>query len=112
MTAGWRGTLLVALGWTIVGGAIALVGLRDVDDGARLLVVGATVTGPLLAVGAAVLLARQRRRGAGGLLVLSSLVTPTYAAWASTWCRSWSAEGWSSAPPARARGSAAPAEGG
>lgn len=81
MTARWRGTLLVALGWTIVGGAIALVGLRDVDDGARLLVVGATVTGPLLAVGAAVLLARQRRRGAGGLLVLSSLVTPTYAAW-------------------------------
>ena len=69
------------LAWAALGAAVALAALPSVYADARVLVGLASVLGPLAAVGAAHLLARGRDRGAGGLLLASALLTPTYFAY-------------------------------
>lgn len=69
-----------ALVWAGVGAAVALGSLGEVNSDARLLVGAASVVGPLAAVGAAWLLARGADRTAG-VLLLVSVLTPTYFAW-------------------------------
>lgn len=78
------GRRLVAIGsivWAVAGAAIAVSALSTVEDDAKVLVGTATVLFPLCAVGAAVALDRGRDRLAGALLLLS-VATPTYFAYA------------------------------
>ena len=67
--------------WAFLGAAIAISALGDVNDDAKILVAVASVGFPLCALGAAVALRRGRDRLAGVLLVLS-VATPTYFAYA------------------------------
>lgn len=77
-----RGALQAgALVWTVVGAAVALTALGNVNVDARVLVGTASMVGPLLAIGAALLLSRRADRTAGVLLVLSAVLTPTYFAY-------------------------------
>jgi hypothetical protein len=69
-----------ALVWASAGFAIAIASLNAVNADARLIVVLATTLGPLAAIGSAVQLARRADRSAG-MLLLASLITPTYFAW-------------------------------
>ena len=66
-----------ALAWAVVGGAIAVLGLRQVTPDARLLVAVACVLGPTSAVAASRALGVRRDRLAG-VLLLMSVVTPTF----------------------------------
>lgn len=76
-----RMVVLVALGWAAVGLAIAMMGLRSVNGDAVVLVVVASVLGPAAAVAGAWCVGAGRDRWAGALLLLS-VVTPTYFAFA------------------------------
>lgn len=76
-----RAVQLVAAWWAVTGVAVAAFTSSDVNDDAEVLVAGAHAVGFVSAVVAAWLLARGRGRGAGALLVLSAIVTPTYFAW-------------------------------
>jgi hypothetical protein len=67
--------------WAVLGAAVALGSLGNVNDDARLLVGVASVVGPLVAVLAAVQLSRHADRPAGVLLALSAVLTPTYFAY-------------------------------
>lgn len=69
-----------ALAWAGVAVVVALGSLREVNSDARLLVGAAAIVGPLAAVGAARTLARGSDRLAG-VLLLVSVLTPTYFAW-------------------------------
>ena len=71
---------LGALLWAVVGAAVALSSVSDVNADARVLVAAASIVGPLAAVAASRLLARGDDRAAGALLLLSAL-TPTYFAY-------------------------------
>ena len=71
-----------ALVWAVLGAAVALNSLGDVNDDARLLIGVASVVGPLLAAWAAPQLSRRADRSAGLLLVASAVLTPTYFAYA------------------------------
>jgi len=67
--------------WAVVAGTVALVALPDVNPDARLLVGALSVVLPL----AAVLAARALHRGNDRIaivLLLVSVATPTYMAWA------------------------------
>lgn len=70
-----------ALVWAGVAAAVALGSLDEVNPDTRLLVGAASVVGPLAAVGASRLLAHRSDRAAG-VLLLVSVLTPTYFAWA------------------------------
>lgn len=73
-----RHALIVgAVGWAVVGAAIALTALPDVNAGARWFVAIASVIGPTAALLAAHLLRTGRDRLAGLALVIS-VATPTY----------------------------------
>lgn len=72
----------VTIAWAAVGGAIAIAALRDVNSDARALVGVATLLGIVTAVAASAALTHRRERVAGGLLVVSALVTPTFFAYA------------------------------
>jgi hypothetical protein len=73
-----RRTLEVgAVVWAMVGVAVALASLGDVNDDARLLVGTASVLGPLAALTASWFLRRLSDRAAGVLLLISA-ATPTY----------------------------------
>lgn len=67
--------------WACVGAAVAFSALGSVNADARWLVGGASVVGPLAAGGASLLLTRHADRMAG-LLLLVSVLTPTYFAYA------------------------------
>ena len=69
-----------ALLWAFVGAGVALLSFNDVNPDARLIVGVLSVLGPLAAVGASRLLARAADRQAG-VLLLVSVVTPTYFAY-------------------------------
>jgi hypothetical protein len=69
-----------AAAWAAVGAAVAGSSLGRVDADALWFVGLAAVLFPLAAAGAAVALSRRRDRTAGLLLVVSVL-TPTYFAW-------------------------------
>lgn len=69
-----------ALVWAAIGASVALASLGSVNADARLLVGAFSIAGPLAAVGAARLLGRGADRTAGVLLLLSVL-TPTYFAY-------------------------------
>jgi|APDOM4702015118_1054815.scaffolds.fasta_scaffold16297_3 hypothetical protein len=69
-----------ALLWAFVGAAVALLSFNEVNPDARLVVGVLSVLGPLAAVGASRLLARGTDRQAG-VLLLVSVVTPTYFAY-------------------------------
>lgn len=71
-----------ALAWAVLGAAVALNSLGNVNDDSRLLVGVASVVGPLLAACAAPQLSRDADRSAGLLLVGSAALTPTYFAYA------------------------------
>lgn len=78
------GRRLVVIGsavWAVVGAAIAAASVSNVNDDAKLLVGMSSVLFPLCAVGAAVALDRRRDRLAGALLLVS-VATPTYFAYA------------------------------
>lgn len=70
------------LAWAAIGAIVAFGSLGSVNDDARVLVVVASVVGPLLAVGSARQFSLRRDRLAGALLVVSAVVTPTYFAYA------------------------------
>jgi hypothetical protein len=67
-----------AVAWTLVAGAIAIPALRSVDDGPRVLVLGATMLGLALGALGAMAATQDRRRVAAAALVASAIVTPTY----------------------------------
>jgi hypothetical protein len=67
--------------WAIVGFAIAMSALPGVNQDARVLVTTFSIAGPLCAVGAAWLIHTGQLRRAGLLLVIS-VATPTYFAFA------------------------------
>jgi hypothetical protein len=67
--------------WAVMGASVALAALPNVNEDARLVVALASVAFPLCALGAAAALGRQRDRLAG-LLLLLSVATPTYFAYA------------------------------
>ena len=67
--------------WAVTGALVALAALPNVNDDARVAVALASVALPLCALGAAVALGRHRDRFAG-LLLLLSVATPTYFAYA------------------------------
>jgi hypothetical protein len=66
--------------WALLGAAIAITALGDVNADAKILVGVASVLFPLCALGAAFELRHQRDRFAGVLLLLS-VATPTYFAY-------------------------------
>jgi hypothetical protein len=70
-----------ALTWAAVGLAVSLTSLRATNPDARVFVGVASVFGPTSAVLAASALAHHRVR-TGGVLLILSIVTPTYFAWA------------------------------
>lgn len=75
---------VVAIGsvvWAVLGAAIAMPSIPNVNDDAKVLVGVCSVLFPLCAVGAALALHRRRDRLAGALL-LASVATPTYFAYA------------------------------
>lgn len=65
--------------WATVAFSIALAGLKDIDSPPVVLIV-ASVVGPLAAVAAAMMLSHGADRSSG-LLLLVSVGTPTYFAW-------------------------------
>ena len=67
--------------WAVMGASVALAALPNVNEDARVAVALASVAFPLCALGAAVALGRHRDRFAG-LLLLLSVATPTYFAYA------------------------------
>ena len=67
--------------WAVVGAAVALSALSQVNPDARWIVGVASVVFPAAAVGAALALRRGALRWAGALLLVS-VATPTYFAWA------------------------------
>src|SRR2546423_13974381 len=67
--------------WAVTGASIAVASLANVNGDARVVVALASVAFPLCALGAAVALRRQHDRLAG-LLLLMSVATPTYFAYA------------------------------
>jgi hypothetical protein len=67
--------------WAVLGAAVALSALPEVNADARWFVGGASILGPAAAAGAAVVLRRGAFRWAGVLLLLSA-ATPTYMAYA------------------------------
>lgn len=67
--------------WAIVGFGVAMSALSDVNRDARVLVTAFSIVGPLCAVGAAWLIHKGQLRWAGLLLVIS-VATPTYFAFA------------------------------
>jgi hypothetical protein len=69
-----------ALVWAVVGALVAFAGISDVNADARLLVGLASGLGPLAAVAASIAVGRRRDRWAG-LLLITSVITPTYFAW-------------------------------
>jgi len=69
-----------ALMWAVVGASVAFSALPDVNPDARLLAGLASVVGPVAAVASAIALRRSRDRWAG-LLLIASVITPTYFAW-------------------------------
>lgn len=66
--------------WAGVGLAVAMASLRQVNPDARVAVLAVSLLGPGCAVAAAECLG-QRHVRTGGLLLLISVVTPTYFAW-------------------------------
>lgn len=66
-----------ALVWAVTGAVVALLSIPSVNDDSMVLVVAASVSFPLCAVGAGLLLEHHRDRLAGMLLVVS-VATPTY----------------------------------
>lgn len=72
-----RALMLGAAAWSMLG--LVLGALWTLPAGSGLLL-GMAVLGPLCAAGAAAALHHHRRR-VGGLLLVGSLVTPTYFAW-------------------------------
>lgn len=84
----WRSSTLryriiasAALSWALVGASIAVMALSEVSADARLLVGMASVVGPAAALLASVAAIRSRRVLPSVLLVVSSIITPTYFAW-------------------------------
>lgn len=69
-----------ALVWAVVGGLVAFTALSDVNPDARFFVGFASVLGPAAAIAASIALSRRRDRLAGVLLIVS-VITPTYFAW-------------------------------
>ena len=67
--------------WAVTGATVALSALGNVNDDARAVVTLASIAFPLCALAAAVLLDRRHDRLAG-LLLLISVATPTYFAYA------------------------------
>ena len=63
--------------WAVLGAAIAWSAMGTVNADARAIVLTASIVGPLAALGAAVALGADRGRIAG-LLLLVSVLTPTY----------------------------------
>ena len=72
-----RALIIGAAAWAVVGAAVALIPLPQVNADARLVIGVMGVVFPACAAAAAVALRRRRARLAGGLLLLSVL-TPTY----------------------------------
>lgn len=70
-----------AVVWAVIGGTVALLSLATVKSDARLVVGLASVGCPLAAASASVALSHHRERLAG-LLLIVSVATPTYFAWA------------------------------
>jgi hypothetical protein len=70
-----------SLAWAAIGASVALAALPSVNDDAIVLVGVASVVFPLCALGAALAL-RDRRDRLAGLLLLASVATPTYFAYA------------------------------
>jgi hypothetical protein len=66
--------------WALAGALVAFSALPDVNDDARVLVGVASLLGPVAAIAASAALSRHRDRWAGLLLVVS-VITPTYFAW-------------------------------
>jgi hypothetical protein len=64
--------------WAMVGGAIALSSLGEVNPDVRVVVGVLSILGPVTAVGAGVAIRSRRPKVAGLLLVLSAVSTPTY----------------------------------
>jgi hypothetical protein len=76
MTRRWlvaRGTIT----WAVIGAAVAIASIPNVNDDAKILVGLASVAFPLCALGAALALERRHDRLAGALLLVS-VATPTY----------------------------------
>ncbi len=67
--------------WAAVGASVAIPAVTTASNDARLLVGTASVLGPVAAIAASASLARRFDRLAG-VLLLASVVTPTYFAWA------------------------------
>jgi len=76
--AGWL--VRSCLAWAALGFGVAIGSVFQVVGDARLLVGVASVVFPAAAVGAGLVIARNRPRIGGVLLVLSA-ATPTYFAW-------------------------------
>ena len=72
-----RALILGSVAWAIVGAAVALIPLPQVNADSRLLIGAMGVVFPACALGAAFAIHRGRYRLAGVLLLLSVL-TPTY----------------------------------
>jgi hypothetical protein len=70
----------LAVGWGVVGFAIALPALPNVNPDVRLLVGALSIAGPGAALGAALAIHHDRSVLAAILLVIS-VFTPTYFAW-------------------------------
>ncbi len=66
--------------WAVVGALIAFSALPDVNADARLLVGLASALGPIAAFGAAITVSRHFDTW-GGVLLITSVITPTYFAW-------------------------------
>ncbi len=66
-----------SIAWAVIGAAVALASIPNVNDDAKMLVGLASVAFPLCALGAALALDRRHDRLAGALLVIS-VATPTY----------------------------------
>lgn len=75
-------TRIVSVWWAVAGATAALLAWPDVNTDAQLLVGVASVLGPAAAFAAFRFAGQGRLRVAGGLLILSAVVTPTFMAWA------------------------------
>jgi hypothetical protein len=76
-----RALIVASLLWAVIAGAVALVALPDVNPDVRLLIGVLSIVVPLAAVAAAWSLHRGNDRLAV-VLLLVSVATPTYMAWA------------------------------
>lgn len=66
--------------WAVVGALVAFSGFSDVNTDARLFVGLASGLGPVAAIAGGVAVGRRLDRWAGVLLIVS-VITPTYFAW-------------------------------